>query len=109
MSWTSDRVRVIISFQVVAGRMSPQNEPSIDEGNELRDPLSQSSYQNDVGTVSPARPSMYYGDIDHSSSENEDEALLEKTVPSTPGMIERGGLDTGASRVRPLHVSSGVR
>lgn len=43
---------------------------------------------------SPQRPRTYYGDgaFDPPSSDEEEDALLEKDVPGSPGLAERGDL-----------------
>jgi dipeptidyl aminopeptidase len=45
----------------------------------------------------PIRPEVYYGDgpFDAPSSDEDDETLLEKDGPSTPGTVERGSLPLG--------------
>jgi hypothetical protein len=80
----------------------PTHEPPREAGSIL-DPLSQSLADDDTALrASPVRPATYYGDADHPTSEDEDEALLEKPESPTPGMIERGGLDAEATKVRPV-------
>ena len=79
----------------------PNDDPPVPEMEEQQDPLSQNLAHGDAGNHTyAARSATYYGETDHPSSEDEDEALLEKHVPSTPGMAERGNLDAENPRVR---------
>jgi hypothetical protein len=69
--------------------------PQIQEGDPQQDPLSHPPTFSGVAShASPARPAAYYGEIDHPSSEDEDEALLQKEgLPPTPGRAEQGSLE----------------
>ena len=79
----------------------PNDDPAVPEMDEQQDRLSRHPAHDDAGNHTyTARSATYYGETDHPSSEDEDEALLDKHVPSTPGMAERGDLDAEKPRVR---------
>ena len=77
---------------MAAALYSPLSAEEVQD--EPGEPLEQGSQhpQNSGSAVSSARSAKYYGETDKPSSEDEDEALLDKSVPSSPAAAEFGGI-----------------
>jgi hypothetical protein len=62
---------------------------------ESADPLTQHNsepHETARSATSSARSAKYYGETDNPASEDEDEALLDKIVPTTPALAELGDM-----------------
>ena len=75
---------------MAAAHYSPLSPKEVQD--EPGDPLEEGSQrlQNAGSAVSSARSAKYYGETDKPSSEDEDEALLDKSVPTSPAAAEFG-------------------
>jgi dipeptidyl aminopeptidase len=85
-----------------------------DDDDDIVDQLPSTSLRTTVpshASPTPVRPEVYYGDgpFDPPSSDEEDETLLDKDEPSSPGFAEEGSFGDSGSRIKSRQRPASLR